>query len=137
MPAGASLAFAASKPPPSIFFSAKRPTLPHARLAQAMLDKGGDLLSKLERYAAAAERSYYKAHKELMLSVQARTQQQAALKSMRGDALLEQFLRPPVYKTKPNPVDIDDDELELLTRPGPYFPATRIVNESGTIAPRR
>jgi hypothetical protein len=94
---------------------------PYSRIAEAMAGKGGDILPKLERYASAAERSYYKAHKELMASTEPRRKQQAAAQSRQNDALLETFLRPPVCKTNPiplPPLEEDDDEaLELLTRP--------------------
>jgi hypothetical protein len=103
-----------------LLLGSETPQTPYSRIAEAMVGKGGDLLSKLERYASAAERSYYKAHKELMVSAAPRRKQQAAVQSRQNDALLEMFLRPPVCKTKPIPAPIEDDddeELELLTRP--------------------
>ena len=49
-----------------------------------------------------------------------RQQQQAAASSWRDDALLQLVLGPPpVCKTKPMPESIEEEELELLTRPGP------------------
>ncbi len=42
-----------------------RPTTPDERIAAYMLSKSGDALAKVQRYAAAAERSYYRATKEL------------------------------------------------------------------------
>jgi hypothetical protein len=104
-----------------LLLGAETPQTPYSRIAEAMVAKGGDLLSKLERYASAAERSYYKAHKELMASAAPRKNQQAVVQSRQNDALLETFLRPPVCKTKPIPAppieDDDDETLELLTRP--------------------
>jgi hypothetical protein len=104
-----------------LLLGSETPQTPYSRIAEAMVGKGGDLLSKLERYASAAERSYYKAHKELMVSAAPRRKQQAAAQSRQDDALLEMFLRPPVCKTKPIPAapieDDDDEALELLTRP--------------------
>jgi len=41
---------------------------PDRRIAAKLLLGGGDALSSLHRYATAAERSYYKAHKELTAS---------------------------------------------------------------------
>ena len=93
---------------------------PYARLAEALQKQGGDLFSKLERFAAAAERSYHKAHKELQTSLKPRKQQQAAAGSRRDDALLQLVLGPPpVCKTKPILKSMEEDELELLTRPVP------------------
>ncbi len=92
---------------------------PYARLAEALRQMGGDLMSKLERFAAASERSYLRAHKELQASMKPRKQQQAAAGSRRDDALLQLVLGPPVCKTKPipKPVEMEEEELELLTRP--------------------
>jgi hypothetical protein len=93
------------------------PENPYARIAEKMIANGGDVLSKLERYASAAERSYYKAHKELKASVLPRQKEQQAERSRSEDAMLERILRPPVFKTKPILESVDDEELELLTRP--------------------
>jgi hypothetical protein len=93
------------------------PETPYARIAEKMIANGGDVLAKLERYASAAERSYYKAHKELMASVTPRRKEQQAERSRSEDAMLERILRPPVCRTKPILEPIDDEELELLTRP--------------------
>jgi len=41
---------------------------PDRRIAAKLMLGGGDALSSLHRYATAAERSYYKAHKELIAS---------------------------------------------------------------------
>jgi hypothetical protein len=105
-----------------------------ARLAAALLGRGGDVLSKLERYAAAAERSYYKAHKELMASAKDRKQQQDAAGTKFNDqALFDLILRPPVYQTKPNQTaapsqePVGDDELELLTRPDGAAPMQPVM----------
>jgi len=38
---------------------------PEARMAKALIDRGGDPLDKIERYAAAAERAYFRARREL------------------------------------------------------------------------
>ena len=38
---------------------------PEDRMAKAMIDRGGDPLDKIERYAAAAERAYFRARREL------------------------------------------------------------------------
>lgn len=38
---------------------------PEDQMAKAMIDRGGDPLDKIERYAATAERSYYRARREL------------------------------------------------------------------------
>ena len=38
---------------------------PEDRMAKAMIERGGDPFGKIERYAAAAERSYYRARREL------------------------------------------------------------------------
>ena len=97
------------------------PATPDARIAQALLLKNGDALSKLERYASTAERSYYKAHQELQASIKSRLAEKAAAQSKCDDNLLELILRPPVCKTNPIPESLDDEELERLTRP----PVTR------------
>lgn len=93
------------------------PENPYARIAEKMIANGGDVLARLERYASAAERSYYKAHKELMASVLPRRKEQQAERSRSEDAMLERILRPPVFRTKPILESIEDEELELLTRP--------------------
>lgn len=104
------------------------PEHPDTRLAQALLDHG-DALSKLERYAAAAERSYYKAHQQLLASTKARQAAQAAAKPQPTDkAILDMLFEVPDCKTKPNSTALDfdsfdDDELEALTRP-PALPET-------------
>jgi hypothetical protein len=38
---------------------------PEDHMARAMIERGGDPLGKIERYAAAAERSYYRARREI------------------------------------------------------------------------
>jgi hypothetical protein len=97
---------------------------PDTRLAEALINRGGDLHSKLERYAAAAERSYFKAHQELMKSAKARHQEQTAKTPKLTDkAVLDLLFGMPDYETNPNSSgtdldDVDEDELEALTRPG-------------------
>jgi hypothetical protein len=93
------------------------PQNPYARIAEKMVANGGDVLAKLNRYASAAERSYYKAHKELKAAILPRQKEQQAERSRSEDAMLERILRPPVFKTKPILEPVDDEELELLTRP--------------------
>lgn len=39
---------------------------PEHRIAQALLAKDGDALNRLQRYAESLERSYYRAHRELL-----------------------------------------------------------------------
>ncbi len=43
-----------------------KPESPDSRIAAHLTPKGGDLLSVLQRYAAAAERSYHRNYKELL-----------------------------------------------------------------------
>lgn len=103
-----------------------------ACLAVALMQSGTGFLAKLERYAASAERSYFKAHKELVAAIEARQKNDARHKKqapapvhgkMKDSDLLDLLLRVPDCKTKPNAAipeldDLDDDELlEALTRP--------------------
>jgi hypothetical protein len=104
------------------------PESPDTRLAEALLNRGGDIQSKLERYAAAAERSYFKAHQELLKSAKSRKQEQTAKTPKLTDkAVLNLLFGMPDYETKPNSSEpdldgVDEDELEALTRPATAFP---------------
>jgi hypothetical protein len=48
-----------------ILLGAEQGPDPEDQMARAMIERGGDPLGKIERYAAAAERSYYRARREL------------------------------------------------------------------------
>ncbi len=84
---------------------------PDRRIAAKLLLGGGDALSSLHRYATAAERSYYKAHKELIASkalVQNEANSASPLQPARARKRpLHQRMAPastripPLYKTNP------------------------------------
>jgi hypothetical protein len=76
------------------------------RIAQTMQQRG-DAQAKLERYATAAERAYYRAHRELMTERKLQAREQAA----RVEAALEAYImappprgEEPVLQNEPNPI---------------------------------
>jgi len=75
------------------------PRTPEARMAKAMLDRGGDALNRIQRYIAALERSYYKAHRELLQGrkLQNEIQRKAATAEFKAqEAELLAYLNAPV-----------------------------------------
>jgi hypothetical protein len=69
---------------------------PDARIL-SLLSAAGSVLDKLQRYAAAARRDYYRAHRELQQSLARKTKTQTAA----ALACLEQYLAAPPPFTKP------------------------------------
>ena len=75
------------------------PATPEARMANAMLERGGDALNRTQRYIAALERSYYKAHRELLQGrkLQNEIQRKAAAAGFKAqEAELLAYLNAPV-----------------------------------------
>ncbi len=73
---------------------------PDARILSAM-SRNGNVLDKLERYRAAAERSYYKAHRELMQGRKAAVQ----IKAKSVDAAILDYINfgmPPESQNEPD-----------------------------------
>ena len=62
---------------------------PDHKIAQRMLDSGGDPLPRLERYRASVERSYHRAIKELRTSQIQQIQDEARLRRFRGREMEE------------------------------------------------
>ena len=102
------------------------PSAPDTRLAQSLTGKEGDPMAKIERYAAAAERSYHKACRELSEAKKARFQAETEQSQFRG---LPQEPEPepapePVSETKPIPPQPgrtlvqgpDEDFMDFLDR---------------------
>ena len=74
---------------------------PDARILSAM-SRNGNVLDKLERYRAAAERSYYKAHRELIQGRKAAVQ----IKAKSVDAAILDYINfgmPPESQNEPEP----------------------------------
>jgi hypothetical protein len=62
---------------------------PDHKIAQRMLDSGGDPLPRLERYRASVERSYHSAIKELRLAQTQQIQDEAKLRRFHGREMEE------------------------------------------------
>jgi len=62
---------------------------PDHKIAQRMLDSGGDPLPRLERYRASVERSYHRAIKELRMAQMQQIQDEAKLRRFRGRQMEE------------------------------------------------
>lgn len=89
------------------------PATPEAGMAQALLDRGADPLNGLQHYISALERTYHKAHRELLQARKlqnevARKAAQAELKAQ--EAQLVAFLNAPLPSTTARPAS---------TRPSP------------------
>src|ERR1700676_4940036 len=88
---------------------------PDHKIAQRMLDSGGDPLPRLERYRAAVERSYHRAVKELRMAQKQQIQNKAGSTRASGHKVEK------MIQTSPPPTfhGYEDDEIELgelLTR---------------------
>src|ERR1700680_4395158 len=64
---------------------------PDHKIAQRMLDSGGDPLPRLERYRASIERSYHRAVKELRMAQKQQIQNEANSRRARGRQM-EEFI---------------------------------------------
>jgi len=62
---------------------------PDHKIAQRMLDSGGDPLPRLERYRASVERSYHRAKKELRLAQIQQIQDEARLRTFQTRQMKE------------------------------------------------
>ena len=62
---------------------------PDHKIAQRMLDSGGDPLPRLERYRASVERSYHRAKKELRLAQIEQIQDEARLRTFQTRQMKE------------------------------------------------
>jgi len=82
------------------------PHTPEGRMANAMLERGSDALNRIQRYIAALERSYYKAHRELLQGrkVQNEIQRKAAATEFKAqEAELLAYLNAPAPPRLPVP----------------------------------
>src|ERR1700686_1094673 len=91
---------------------------PDHKIAQRMLDSGGDPLPRLERYRASVERSYHRAIKELRMAQMQQIQNEANSRRARGRQM-EDFIHAaanapiPGYKG----VEMELDEPRTRLRP--------------------
>lgn len=107
-----------------------------AAILRELHDRGADILATLHRYAAAAERSYYRAHRELLAIHIANAQM---LKLERGKRIDEAFLAytapPPFTKFKsgsPNEPKSDPDAapaVDASPKPQPKSAPRRSLRE--------
>jgi hypothetical protein len=89
----------------------------------AMHRNGTDLATALQRYAAAAERSYYRAHKELTASRARAVQAQAAHARLENAAAEQAF-----WDVLNAPIPATTTELQNKANPEPDQPAQPIVD---------
>ena len=90
---------------------------PDHKLAQRMLDAGGDPLPRLERYRASIERSYHRVIKEFRMAEKYRIQDEARLRRAHRreiEELLHSAMTAPIpgyhdRKTATNSTEADDD----------------------------
>ena len=88
---------------------------PDHKIAQRMLDSGGDPLPRLERYRASVERSYHRAIKELRMAQIQQIQDEARLKSARGRQM-EDFIHAAANAPIPGYEHLKMDPLSPGTR---------------------
>ena len=89
---------------------------PDHKIAQRMLDSGGDPLPRLERYRASVERSYHRAKKELRLAQIQQIQDEARLRTFQTRQMKE-FVHAAINAPIPG-----YEHLEME----PVTPATRL-----------
>jgi len=92
---------------------------PDHKIAQRMLDSGGDPLPRLERYRASIERSYHRAVKELRTAQKQQIQNEASSTRAPGHKVVKKIVTPP----RPTFHGYEDDEIEL-DEPGTSLRAT-------------
>jgi hypothetical protein len=89
---------------------------PDHKIAQRMLDSGGDPLPRLERYRASVERSYHRAIKELRLAQIQQIQDEARLRRFRGRQM-EEFVHAAATAPIPGYEHLEMERLGPGTRP--------------------
>jgi hypothetical protein len=78
-------------------------TDPDQKLAAKLMAGGDRALATIQRYAAAAERSYYKAHTELLKSRQARNEAKT-VEDLDAAVIGRIINAPPPRRNEPNPI---------------------------------
>ena len=90
---------------------------PDHKLAQRMLDSGGDPLPRLERYRASIERSYHRAVKEFKMAQKYRKQNEADLKRAHYREI-EEMIHHAAFDPIPGAEDIERDDPTRFARYG-------------------
>jgi hypothetical protein len=93
---------------------------PEDRMAKAMTARGGDPLDKIQRYAAAAERSYYRASREL--TTYRKIQNEIGVQARKTQRLVRRAENEERIFGIPNPYKTSQPQACAPTAPAPKAP---------------